>query len=506
MILGWMIYALIVSGLATGAALAAERALRLYGRPGRWAWAGALAVSVGLPAAAWLLPAGGAAGAGAAGSAGGVLALPILAAGGEAAWAALTAGSRASSWAPGLDALLLGLWGGSAAATLAYALRSAVRLREERRGWSPGTVDGVPVLLSEGRGPAVVGLLRGRVVLPRWIDELGAEVRRAVLLHEREHLRAGDHRLFALAAAGPLLLPWNPFLWWGLRRLRLAMECDCDARVLSRGVAPGTYGRSLLQVGARLSGVAWGVAGFAEPKTFLERRVETMTERRSKWRGPKAIGAAAAAVGLFFLACEAVPPVEPQATIEAVEAADDAEGAPSFIPYDTPPRLQNASEVQEALRTGYPVSLKEQGVGGTVVLWLHVDETGRLDDARVKETSGHAELDEAALSVARTMAFSPAENEGTPTDVWVAQSITFEPEQSAADLLTSLQRPPGERPLVLVDGEVQDEPAGVLERMSSEEIASIEVVKGEAARERFGDRGAHGVIVVRTKAAAETGG
>lgn len=506
MILGWMIYALIVSGLATGAALAAERALRLYGRPGRWAWAAALAVSVGLPAAAWLLPAGGAAGAGAAGSAGGVLALPIVAAGGEAAWAALTAGSRAFSWAPGLDTLLLGLWGGSAAATLAYAFRSAFRLREERRGWSPGTVDGVPVLLSEGRGPAVVGLLRGRIVLPRWIDELGAEARRVVLLHEREHLRAGDHRLFALAAAGPLLLPWNPFLWWGLRRLRLAMECDCDARVVSRGVAPAAYGRSLLHVGARLSGVAWGVAGFAEPKTFLERRVETMTERRSKWRGPKAAAAAAAAAGLLFLACEAVPPVEPQATIEAVEAVEGGDGAPSFLPYDTPPRLQNASEVQEALRTGYPVSLKEQGVGGTVVLWLHVDDAGRLTEARVKDTSGHAELDEAAISVARTMSFSPAEHEGSPTDVWVAQSITFEADGGASGLAALLARPADERPLVLVDDEVHEEPAATLERLSPEEIATVEVLKGEAARERFGERGAHGVIVVRTKAAAEKGG
>lgn len=506
MVLGWMIYALLVSGLATGAALAAERALRLYGRPGRWAWVAALTVSVGLPAAAWLLPAGGVAGTGANGSAGGVLALPVLPVGGEAAWAALTAGSRASSWAPGLDALLLGLWGAGVAATLAFALRAALRLREERRGWSPAAVDGIPVLLAEGRGPAVVGLLRGRVVLPRWIDELGAEVRRAVLLHEREHLRAGDHRLFALAAAGPLLLPWNPFLWWGLRRLRLAVECDCDARVLSHGIPPAAYGRSLLCVGARLSGVAWGVAGFAEPKTFLERRVETMTEKRSRWRGPKAAAAAAAAAALLFLACEAVPPVEPQATIGATEAVEGGDGGPSFIPYDTPPRLQNAGEVQEALKERYPVPLKQAGVGGTVVLWLHLDEAGRVADARVKETGGHEELDQAALSVARTMSFAPAENRGTPTEVWVLQSITFEPESSASTLAALMKRPPDTRPLVLVDGEVRDASSPGLADLEPGEIASIEVVKGEAARERYGERGANGVIVVRTKAAAEKGG
>ncbi len=99
---------------------------------------------------------------------------------------------------------------------------------------------------------------------------------------------------------------------------------------------------------------------------------------------------------------------------------------PSFIPYDTPPRLQNPAEVQSALQRYYPQSLKNAGVGGRIVLWVYVDENGQVTNSQVKESSGHSALDEAAKRVAAQMEFSPAMNRDKRTAVWVAQPITFE--------------------------------------------------------------------------------
>lgn len=99
---------------------------------------------------------------------------------------------------------------------------------------------------------------------------------------------------------------------------------------------------------------------------------------------------------------------------------------PSFIPYDTPPRLKNGGEIQRLLQRLYPESLKNAGIGGTVVLWIYVNDQGQVDKSVVKESSGHSALDRAAQQVADNMVFEPAMNRDKRTDVWVAQNITFE--------------------------------------------------------------------------------
>lgn len=98
---------------------------------------------------------------------------------------------------------------------------------------------------------------------------------------------------------------------------------------------------------------------------------------------------------------------------------------PPFIPYDTPPKLKNPSEIQRLLQRYYPTSLKTAGVGGTVVLWVYVDKDGMVEKSVVQESSGHTALDEAAHRVADAMRFSPAMNRDKVTDVWVQQPITF---------------------------------------------------------------------------------
>lgn len=99
---------------------------------------------------------------------------------------------------------------------------------------------------------------------------------------------------------------------------------------------------------------------------------------------------------------------------------------PNFIPYEVGPRLQNQAEVLRYLQRAYPSSLKASGIGGTVTLWVYVDEQGRVQRTRLHESSGYDALDRAAREVARQMEFSPAMNRDRKTAVWVAQRISFQ--------------------------------------------------------------------------------
>jgi beta-lactamase regulating signal transducer with metallopeptidase domain len=128
-----------------------------------------------------------------------------------------------------------------------WRLVSVSRKRYGQRG-QPTVVDGIPVVVTDSLGPATVGLWRSRVLVPRWVLALPGAQRQYVLRHEEEHRSANDARLLLLMSLPLLLMPWNLALWWQLWRLRLAVEMDCDNRVVTAlGDAPA-YGGLLLRV------------------------------------------------------------------------------------------------------------------------------------------------------------------------------------------------------------------------------------------------------------------
>ena len=98
---------------------------------------------------------------------------------------------------------------------------------------------------------------------------------------------------------------------------------------------------------------------------------------------------------------------------------------PRCEPFDTNPGQVNPQDVTKWLEWFYPKDLKARGVGGRVVLWLFVDESGTVTKHEVRGSSGHEALDRAAGEVARMLRFTPAKSLGIPTGVWVQQAFTF---------------------------------------------------------------------------------
>jgi periplasmic protein TonB len=73
----------------------------------------------------------------------------------------------------------------------------------------------------------------------------------------------------------------------------------------------------------------------------------------------------------------------------------------------------------------YPPTLRDAGMGGTVVIWFFVDEHGRVARLQLSRTSGICELDVAGMNIASIMRFSPAGLNDTPVAVWVEIPIVF---------------------------------------------------------------------------------
>ena len=282
--LAWMSYVIVVSLLLSLAALTLEHAARVRQKPTRWLWGTGMiasllvplvvsSVSVQIPQLAGVVdPA----------MPQRVVALRDITVSGlsPSTWMTATVGQFSAS--PGLDRLLQVGWIAASTALLLAILTSGVQLSRRQRLWERGTMAGVPVHISADAGPAIVGLLHPHIVVPRWLLQCPADVQELVIAHEQSHLEAHDARLVTIALGLLVCMPWNLPLWWQLRRLRFAIEIDCDARVLRRGYDVSRYGETLIAVGERQSTIIAMVAAMSEPRSLLEQQIRNMLRKKTK--------------------------------------------------------------------------------------------------------------------------------------------------------------------------------------------------------------------------------
>lgn len=96
-----------------------------------------------------------------------------------------------------------------------------------------------------------------------------------------------------------------------------------------------------------------------------------------------------------------------------------------MTPYSVPPRVRNPQAVRNALVEAYPSKLRDAGLGGSIDVWIHIDGAGQVEEARVRESSGSEDLDQAAVRVVESMEFTPARNGEDAVPVWIAIPVQF---------------------------------------------------------------------------------
>jgi protein TonB len=100
---------------------------------------------------------------------------------------------------------------------------------------------------------------------------------------------------------------------------------------------------------------------------------------------------------------------------------------PPPVAQPTVPRTAPKSDSRRPLsQPEYPPSSRRAGEAGTVILEVYVLETGRVGEARVKQSSGFPRLDEAAVrEVKRSWRLVPGTENGKPVPMWGQFAVTF---------------------------------------------------------------------------------
>ena len=172
------------------------------------------------------------------------------------------------------------------ALALAILAMGWIQLERRLRSAVAGELDGVSVAITHDIGPAVVGIVRPRIVIPRLAAaarrrDTGHRARararaRASARHSRARRRVAHCGAAAVesadlvAAAQAALSPWKS----------IATRACCEA-----GQSRSSYSTVLLNVATHLVPLRAAAAGLSESGSSLEKRIRIMhTPLRARWR------------------------------------------------------------------------------------------------------------------------------------------------------------------------------------------------------------------------------
>ena len=352
------------------------------------------------------------------------------------------------------------------------------RIRRATDTWPAADLDGTRVRIAPSGAPMVVGLAAPVIVVPARVVALPPTERAMVLAHERAHVEARDPWLLMLGAAVTVLVPWHPAAWWLASRLALAIETDCDARVLAAGASVRAYGALLVAVASSRA-----TASFLHPwpalvagRSSLETRLMTMTARSPRFAGLRAGALAIASIARAVTACSesTLPTAADVATTDAASAVRAATvltngGPATYVVDGRTVRYEEATAIRPDSIVSIEVVRKNAAGDSspTIRIATRRADAGRTLVALIKP-------------------------EATGTLVMRADSLVIRDGERLPLTATGT-------PIYLLDGRRID--AAAMKAITPDRIASVEVIKGDAAVARFGPDAKHGAVMIFTKPA-----
>ncbi|MEO8336878.1 MAG: M56 family metallopeptidase [bacterium] len=486
--MAWIIYVLLVGTLLALAALSADGILRRTALPTRWVWLAALGGMVALAILAprreqasiafkTPMPVNIAATAPTSVSASHGLVGAITAARDALVSSVSSALATASLHTPPQALIPLAVaWLLLSASVLSVLVIVSRRAGRAVRVWPLHDVHGTPVRIALATGPAVIGFARPEIVVPSWLLERTPEEQRLVIVHEREHVKARDQVLLAAGWLVAALLPWHPAVWWSLSRLRLAIELDCDARVLHRGVQPRSYGSLLIDIAGQCAGHRIGALALADRTSHLERRLLAMTHSRTRFALVRAGALCAFAFLSVAVACEARMPTSAEVDAMTVEGAEKAAIKSKLLAEATANRIYMVDGVVVSEADAHAIA------SNMIVTVNIVGRTPAFDKEQVQIST-----------LAHNKSIAGEDTKYTKVKIRTqGDSVTMRMADKSQLSRKSFDG------LLLIDGVVT--PSARLAELSPDMIASVEVTKGEAATKLSSDPAAvNGIISVKLK-------
>jgi TonB-dependent SusC/RagA subfamily outer membrane receptor len=461
--IAWMLYSVAVALCAVVAARAVESLFRMRGIPIRFVWIGAAMLSLILATSA-----------------------PVRA---RVAHNGAAPGVDLSSFAlvrtgirsveahvpSSIARYAVGLWVLASVLFTTVFVAAYWRARRQRLAWPVVDLCGQRVRLAPLTGPIVIGLVRPEIILPRWILTRSSAEQQLIVDHEAAHVRARDPIVLAACCAAVGLMPWNPAFWIILARIRLAIEVDCDARLLHAGVSPRSYGALLVDVAERASPLPFAATALADGTSHLHQRILAMEPRRFTHPLLRGVTTALLSLAALLAACEAkVPTAADIQQMDGRSAERSAQLLGMVVPdsalvwsIDGVPSTEAAAKAIRAESIAAVQVGKSEGRA-------HIYVTTK---AALK--GGYATVPDSVRVVNRRV--------GLPDD-----TVTFVQKLQTAAMKQAA-------PIVLIDGVRSD--AAALRAIDRKRIDRVEVLKGPLAVGVYGADATNGVIVVTTKAA-----
>jgi beta-lactamase regulating signal transducer with metallopeptidase domain len=294
-----------------------------------------------------------------------------------------------------------GLWAWARGRAVAQRLRASTEAPEAVRAMLAETAADLGlrgplprVLLTDTQqGPALCGLLRPVILLPRGlIEQIDSQALRLVLRHELIHLARRDLGWNLLQVCVQIVWWWHPLVWFANARVRALREAAVDEAVM---LEPGSdeYPATLVAVARTCvipSRMPMAFLGILESGGRLEARVRRLVERplprsaRLGWVGWVTVFMA----GALFLPMGFARRVEPPALAAlAAKAPTDAKTLPaggstaSLKPTPAAPAELNSAPQSQPAAPASPRALDGSAVPA-IGAPLQVDIQGRFVEIR----------------------------------------------------------------------------------------------------------------------------
>lgn len=371
------------------------------------------------------------------------------------------------------------------------------------------------------------------------------ESSREIITHELAHIRLCHSVDVALCNLLIIFQWFNPAAWLLKQELQNVHEFEADEAVLKEGVDARQYQLLLIKksVGERLFTMANNLN-----HNSLKKRITMMTkEKSSKWSRAKVlfmVPLTAVAIAAFAnqevknvsqkieaeseeLVSSVVPAVVSTEKSEpvAIEAIQETVAEETPVAVQDTVKTEKAFDVVEqmpqfpggmgemmkwiAINMRYPKEAMEAGIQGRVIVQFIVEKDGAISGAHTVK-SVDASLDAEAIRVVSAMpAWTPGMQSGKAVRVKFTIPISFRltgdgkpsevKEANAAFEETNglFFRGNGQDAMVVIDGVKKD--VETLKNLNKDDIESITVLKGDKAKEKYGDEVKDGVIEITIK-------
>jgi len=392
------------------------------------------------------------------------------------------------------------------------------RVRRAGQAWRVADFAGQRVRVAPNAGPAVVGIFRPEIVVPNWLLDGRPEDSHLIVMHEMEHRAAHDPALLAAMWGLVALFPWHPGAWYCLARTRLAIEIDCDARVVGKGASLRNYAQLLINQARARRGAPmhlWlGATSLLEPSSHLERRLRAMvtqdnetSAKRPFARALRSASYIAIVSTLAIAACEShVPTAADISGLDATSAEQSLDQAFRLVP-DTLRSMFYVDGVAVSAERAKAISSDSIAT----VNFVRSTKPGSDREIRLVTHSGerHGKNSNALGSPADTIVFVAAPYKSSDAHKVMTVSGTRTPLVTR-DLRDSTVKGPvklrltyrepltmsgGAEPLFVIDGVVST--AAQFKALNPASIKSVNIMKGPAAAAQYSDpRVVNGVVSI----------